>query len=153
MFKHYVLTILVLSMSSYSLAFAGNTDYTQVGRYSTEQNGALLSQQDPLQTPFQVTFPSTVQTIGDAMTYLLSNTGYNLVDTSYRTATAKALFGQSLPLADRHFGPMTVMQGLSALSGSTYQLLIDPAHRDISFQLKKPYQQLYAEKKQQWEWQ
>lgn len=127
-----------------SLVFAnGATSYTQVGRYLTEKNGAQVSQCDPLQTVFDVTFPSTVITVGDAIRYLLSNTGYRFVPSKYQSAAVHDLLNQKLSLSDRTMESMTVEQGLLALAGRAYQMLVDPRHRYISYQLRRQYQQLY----------
>ncbi len=128
-------------MSVFTLTSAKT--YTPVGRYLTEQNEASASQTDPLQETFKITFPTTIKTIGKAMTYLLSNTGYSLAPKTYQSTEARDLFQQKLPLSDRQFGVMTVQQGMLALAGNTYQMLIDPERRYISFQLYWQYRKLY----------
>ena len=141
--KQGLLLSVVMGTLIFSSAFATGNDITRVGRYLVEQNGPEAAQIDPLQEIFSLTFPSTIYSIRDAITYLLSNTGYNLTPIQYQSVNAKSVLKQRLPLSDRQMGPMTVEQGLLALAGNTYQLLTDPEHRLISFQLKKPYQPLY----------
>lgn len=116
---------------------------TQVGRYLVEKDGANTSQLNPLKQNFSVTFPSNIYRVKEAMSYLLINSGYNLAPDIQQTASAKNLLSQKIPLSDRHMGPMTIQEGLMALSGNTYQLLIDPERRLISFRLKKPFENLY----------
>lgn len=140
--KVRLLAMVGLSLFMTGIVFA-QSNSTRVGRYLVEKNGPVRAQSNPLQTTFQLTFPNSVISLHDAINYLLSNTGYNLVSFRYQSSNVRDLLKQRLPLSDRQFGPMTVEQGLLALAGSTEQLLIDPAHRLISFKLKQPYQQLY----------
>lgn len=126
-----------------SSVYALGESSAQVGRYLVEKDGANTSQLNPLKQTFSVTFPSNIYRVKEAMSYLLINSGYNLAPNIQQTASAKNLLTQKLPLSDRHMGPMTIQEGLMALSGDTYQLLIDPERRLISFRLKKPFESLY----------
>lgn len=126
-----------------SSVYALGESSTQVGRYLVEKDGANISQLNPLKQTFSITFPSNIYRVKEAMSYLLINSGYNLAPDIQQTASAKNLLSQKLPLSDRHMGPMTIQEGLMALSGNTYQLLIDPERRLISFRLKKPFESLY----------
>lgn len=116
---------------------------TQVGRYMTVSNAASISQRDPLQQTFQITFPASIQTVGDAINLVVINTGYQLVPEAAQTKMVKQLLNQALPLSVRSMGPTTVEAGLLALSGSAYQLVIDPAHRLITYRLKPTYASIY----------
>jgi type IV pili sensor histidine kinase/response regulator len=144
MIKIFSLTAAFLAIFFSNLVFANG--YTQVGRYLLEKNGAQLSQCDPLQTVFKITFPYTVKTVGDAVKYLLNNTGYILVPCKYQSITIRNLLNQKLPLTNRTMGLMTIEQGLSALGGKAYQVLVDPKHKYISYQLRKEYQPLYLKR-------
>ena len=137
------IVLIACVMSNTCSAYAVENNNTQVGRYLIEKDGAEISQINPLKQTFSVTFPSNVYRVKEAMTYLLINSGYNLAPNIQQTVSAKNLLSQKLPLSDRHMGPMTIQEGLMALSGNTYQLLIDPERRLISFRLKKPFESLY----------
>lgn len=137
-----LITLISITCSS---IYANIKDATQVGRYLVEKNGAEVSQLNPLKQIFSVTFPSNVYRIKDAVSYLLVNSGYTLASNIHETVDAKNLLNQKLPLSDRQMGPMTIQQGLLALSGNTYQLIIDPERRLVSFKLKKPFEKLYLD--------
>jgi type IV pili sensor histidine kinase/response regulator len=144
MIKTFSLIAVFLAVFFSNVAFANG--YTQVGRYLMEKNGAQLSQCDSLQTVFKITFPYTVKTVGDAVKYLLNNTGYIFAPCKYQSVTVRNLLNQKLPLSNRTMGLMTIEQGLSALAGKAYQVLVDPKHKYISYLLRKEYQQLYLER-------
>jgi conjugative transfer region protein (TIGR03748 family) len=89
-------------------------------------NQPLTEQQDLLAQTFQVRFPSSVKTIGDAMRYLLRFSGYSLVTSNNLTPQVKQLMSLPLPQTERLFGPLTLQQGLLTLAGKPFGLLIDP---------------------------
>jgi len=137
-----IISALCLTYASMVLS-AGQMTTTRVGRYLVEKNGPSYVQTDPLAVTFSLTFPPSIHRIQSALNYLLANTGYQLVARPYRSNDIKQLLKQRLPLTDRQLGPMTVRQGLHVLAGPAYQLLIDPDHRQISFQLKARYKVIY----------
>lgn len=131
--------LLILSFSLASTVIAS----TQVGRYLTVDNNVSSSQADPLQQKFQISFPASIQTVGDAIRFILINTGYQLVAVDRQKNMVEQLLVQPLPLSVRTLGPTTVQLGLQALAGNVYQLVIDPAHRLVTFRLKTKYQTIY----------
>ncbi|HAU1953207.1 TPA: hypothetical protein RGI65_003234, partial [Legionella pneumophila] len=58
----------LLALSSLQIQAA---NITQVGRYATVNNQPLAAQINPLKTVQQIHFPSSVQTIGEAVEYWL----------------------------------------------------------------------------------
>ena len=138
-----LIVIIVCSCTITSLSYASDINTTQVGRYLVEKNGAQLSQVNPLQQIFSITFPSDIYQVKQAVSYLLINSGYNLAPNAQQTSEANYLLNQKLPLSDRQMGPMTIEEALLALAGDKYQLLIDPEKRFVSFKLKKPFENLY----------
>ncbi len=118
-------------------------DTTQVGRYLTAENKPKPAQVDLLSQEFQVRFPSSVQTIGDALEYLLKQSGYSLVPEAKRSAELKTALSKPLPAIDRDFGPMKLQDGLSTLAGPVFVLVNDPLNRMISFSLNPKFAPLY----------
>ncbi len=112
-----------------------------VGRYLTTQAVTTDAQRDPLQSQYQGTFPANVKTVGEAITYLLIYSGYQL-SVERNSLLAKTL-SQPLPQSARTIGPVSIQDALIALMGQPYQLLVDPVHRLVSYQLKPVYQTLY----------
>jgi conjugative transfer region protein (TIGR03748 family) len=108
---------------------------TQLGRYLTVQNQATAEQQDLLKQICRRHFAKSIRTVGGAMRHLLRDSGYSLAD----RADLSCLLNRSLPQVQRDFGPIALQEGLSTLAGNTYQLLVDPMHRLVSFRLKNIY--------------
>ncbi len=106
---------------------------TQVGRYLSIENKPRAEQVNLLIQEFQVRFPSSVQTIGDAMNYLLKNSGYSLVPEAQRSGALKITLNKSLPAIDRDFGPMRLNDGLTTLAGPVLTLIQDPLNRTVNF--------------------
>ena len=141
--KKSIKTLVSIGLIGIAAATMAAPNSTQVGRYMVEKNIPTESQSEVFNQTFSIQFPSSVQSIGDAMNYVLLNTGYQLVPYKYRTEDVQTLFNQKLPFSDRHMGPITVMVGLLTIAGPQYQLLIDPKHRYVSFMLRSDYKNLY----------
>lgn len=113
---------------------------TQIDRYVSVENKPDAAQINPLLTVAQVHFPKDVQTVGDAINYWISYSGYKLVDEAKLSVEARDVLKQTLPQADRNLGPLTIKDGLRVLVGQdVFDLLCDPLHRLVSFELKKQY--------------
>ena len=142
--KYAVPLVVISSLIGLSNQSFADVPQAQVGRYLTVNQGASNSQNNPLEQSFMLTIPDTINTVGGAISYILTNTGYRLEPKQYQVKQVKLLLAQPLPLSDRKLGPMTVMQALSALSGpSFWQVLVDPNHRYVSFILRPATQTLY----------
>ncbi|HVV68006.1 MAG TPA: hypothetical protein VHE99_03060 [Gammaproteobacteria bacterium] len=127
--------MIVLVVSSSALAQTSHTT-TTVGRYLSVDNKPTSAQRDLLSQIIQVRFPQPVQTIGDAMNYLLRFSGYSLVDETRQSIAMKNTLKKPLPLVDRSFGPMSLKDGLITLAGPAFTLMQDPLNREINFKLK-----------------
>jgi len=119
-------------------AFSAQADdsMTQFGRYLTAINKPTSAQTDLLSQTMQVRFPQTVQTIGDAMNYLLKFSGYSLVDKNKMSSDLQNTLSKPLPTVDRDFGPMSLKDGLITLIGPAFSLVHDPLDRTVDFHLK-----------------
>ncbi len=116
---------------------------TVVGQFLTVSNNASSAQQDLLQQTFQVRFPISVITVGDAMNYLLSTTGYHLVHDAQNYPWAERMMDRPLPMAQKSLGPMTLEEGLQTLAGSDFQMIEDRVNRLIAFRVKPSLGDLY----------
>lgn len=105
----------------------------QVGRYSLWQVAPTEGQAEPLAVMVAVRFPKPVQTVGDAVQHLLDDSGYRLAGTP--GSAAHALLTQPLPGVHRALGPLRLEQALQTLAGPVFQLVQDPLHRRIAFEL------------------
>ena len=127
----------------YQPCFASS--HSQIGRYLTVENKPALAQVDLLSQSIQVRFPQTVQTIGDAMNYVLRFSGYGLVPSDLMNKAFKMTLIKLLPAVDRNFGPMSLKDALTTLVGPAFFLVHDPLNRTIDFRVKPQFAKLYAD--------
>ena len=107
----------------------------QVGRYSALRAMPSAAQADLLSTIITVRIPERIQTVGEAVRYLLQRSGYRLADHHAVNSVTADLFGLILPAVHRNLGPITLRQALETLAGPSFRLAQDPVHRLISFEL------------------
>lgn len=123
----------LLALSSLQIQAA---NITQVGRYATVNNQPLAAQINPLKTVQQIHFPSSVQTIGEAVEYWLRYSGYHLAPQDKQNESLKQIFQQPLPQVTRNLGPLAIADGLTVLVGKTlFSLKQDDLLREINFSL------------------
>jgi len=111
----------------------------QVGRYSSVSTEPTLAQRDLLASMVEVTFPASVITVESALQNLLLNSGYGLASRESSDPRLPILLNQPLPLAHRSLGPMPLKTALQVLAGSPWELVIDPVHRLVSFDLTEAF--------------
>nr|HAT8714733.1 hypothetical protein [Legionella jordanis] len=123
----------LLALSSLQIQAA---NITQVGRYATVNNQPLAAQINPLKTVQQIHFPSSVQTIGEAVEYWLRYSSYHLAPKDKQSGSLKQIIQQPLPQVTRNLGPLTIADGLTVLVGKTlFSLKQDDLLREINFSL------------------
>ena len=105
----------------------------QVSRYSLLSATPTDAQVKLLATTIKVIFPERIQTVGEAIRYLLLRSGYRLASTELLEADTKALFALPLPAVHQSLGPMKLSTALETLAGPTFILIQDPVHRLVSF--------------------
>ena len=106
----------------------------QVGRYSLITATPTQAQAALLAATMTVRFPERIQTVGEAVPYLLQRSGYRLATTESIGPDTVALFALPLPAVHRDLGPMTVRDALEILAGPAFHLVKDPVHRLITFE-------------------
>ena len=112
------------------------TNITQVSRYATVNNQPLAAQINPLKTVQQIHFPTSVQTIEDAVQYWVRYSGYHLVSKEKQSESLKQVFQQPLPQINRNLGPLTIAEGLTVLVGQNlFTFRHDDLLREINFTL------------------
>lgn len=121
-------------------------EITEVSRYTTVKNKATRAQINPLLMVVQTHFPQSVQTVGEAMAYVLQYSGYSLVDKNLMDANVRQMLSQTLPMIDRNLGPVTLQEALEVLAGKhVFRLTQDPLHRKVSFEVLPGIQQQYED--------
>ncbi len=106
----------------------------QVGRYSLFAATPTESQAELLATTITARFPERIQTVGEAVPYLLQRTGYRLATAESIGPDTAALFALPLPAVHRSLGPMMLKDALETLAGPAFHLVQDPVHRLITFE-------------------
>jgi len=116
---------------------AQRIEMIQTGRYTFVKNLPPVDQLNPLKVVIKTRIPQSVKTVGDTVEYLLVRSGYSLADDKVLSKEAKILLQHDLPQVHREIGPMTLDQALHTLSGTAYELIVDPVHRKVTFELSE----------------
>lgn len=138
-----IISALCLSMSAASIADvktydseeARQIEVMQTGRYSKVKNIPPADQLNPLKVVIQTRIPQSVNTVGETVNFLLVRSGFTLADEGVLSEEAKTLLGLPLPQVHRNIGPMTLDNALHTLGGSAFELVVDPVHRKVAFEL------------------
>ena len=109
-------------------------DDVQVGRYSMIAAAPTEAQAELLETTMTVRIPERIQTLGEAVQYLLQRSGYRLANAESIGPDTIALFALPLPAVHRSLGPMRLRDALETLAGPAFRLVQDPVHRLITFE-------------------
>jgi type IV pili sensor histidine kinase/response regulator len=112
----------------------------QTGRYTGVYALPTDAQRDPLQTIVTIEFPADIDTVGQAVNELLTDTGYALEDALYWDVEVFELLQHPVPRVQRELGPLTVLDAIDTLVGPEFDVVVDPVHREIAFKLagRKP---------------
>ena len=106
----------------------------RVGRYSVVAAVPTKAQADLLATTLTIRFPERIQTLGEAVQYLVQRSGYRLANAESMGTETAALFALPLPAVHRSLGPMTLRDALETLAGPAFNLVQDPVHRLVAFE-------------------
>lgn len=102
--KHPIVTIEICIAGICTLASANlQAGDVQVGRYSLFSATSTEAQADLLATTMTVRFPEQIQTVGEAVRYLLQRSGYRLATAEGRTQQpcSRYRFQRSIEVWDR----------------------------------------------------
>ena len=92
---------------------------------------------DPLAVWVRTVYPEDVQTVGDAVRYLLEPTGYRVVGAYPAPSDAISIINSRVPAIARVHRTMPVMDALQLLIGNDNWIVVDINHKLISFSEKK----------------
>ena len=107
---------------------------TQIGRYSVIAVAPTAGQQDLLSVTRSITIPNDINTVGDALHWLLRDSGYRLADHATLSEEAIDMLDLPLPNAHRAFEPMPLKTVIGLMVGPAFHLVQDPVHRLIAFE-------------------
>lgn len=127
--KHFTPLILLLLLSANSWAES----------YALVKPTPTNDQRDVLNVIITLKFPNQVETVGDAVDYLLRRSGYSLATAPYSDPSQPTLLKLDLPQVHRSIGPIRLRFALQMLAGGAWVLVEDPVNRKISFDLNDKY--------------
>lgn len=107
----------------------------QTGRYSFVKNIPPVDQLNPLKVVVKTRIPQSVETVGEAVEFLLARSGFTLADQVVLSQETRILLDLQLPQIHRNIGPMTLDKALYALCGEAFELVVDPVHRKVAYEL------------------
>jgi len=117
-------------------AFAvDNTSQPRAGRYALVNPMATPEQSDLLSVVIDISFASSITTVGEALTHLLVRSGYSLANLDSSDPYLPILFSRPLPQVHRKLGPIKLETALKTLAGPAWILSVDPVNRFISYEL------------------
>lgn len=130
------LALLVMVFSGSALA-ATNTkkaapvNVLDVTRLTTPKT---LGYVDPLKGYARTLFPDDTKTVREAVIYLLEPTGYRLITHGAAPYDSNALVDRAIPVSAKIVRTVPVIDALQILIGTENTIIIDPAHKLISFE-------------------
>lgn len=117
------------------LAISVRAEESIVHGYALITPEATEVQKDVLSVVITLKFPDTVQTVGEAIQFLLERSGYRLASGVFADPWMPTLMHLPLPQAHRALGPIHLRNALQILAGDTWYLVEDPVNRLVSFDL------------------
>lgn len=106
----------------------------QVDRYSVMVVGPTAGQLDLLAVTSPVVIPNDIKTIGDALEWLLRDSGYRLASEPVMTSDTKKMLELPLPAVHRRFESMSLKTAVALMVGPAFHIVQDPVHRLIAFE-------------------
>ncbi len=112
-----------------------NENALSISRYVDVLPGPTNAQKNPMNLVLpHISFKPNIKSVGQAINYLLSDTGYKLTR-HHPDKRVHKLFRLPLPKIHRNMGPLSLAQALTVLAGDPWNLSVDPINRLVSFQL------------------
>lgn len=114
-------------------------DMVRVSRYGYVAPVATSAQADLLSVIVTISFNENIKNVGQALDHVLLRSGYRLADLSVSDPYLPILLSRPLPDVHRQLGPIRLNHALRTLAGSSWDLVLDPVHRLVSFELLSRY--------------
>ena len=133
--KPFLLTVPLILIGSASYA----DGIYRIGRYTTIDPVATSQQSDVLSVVVNANFPDQSETVGDAIRNVLERSGYRLAAFEASDPNLPILLDLPLPLVHHRLGPIMIDNALMTLAGPAWDLVVDPVHRLVSFELLEQY--------------
>ncbi|EBQ7118530.1 hypothetical protein AIW12_25125 [Salmonella enterica] len=131
------LALLVMVFSGSALAATNTTKKTapvNVLDASKLTTPKTLGYVDPLRGYTRTLFPDDAKTVREAVVYLLEPTGYRLITHGAAPYDSNALVDRAIPVSAKIVRTVPVIDALQILIGTENTIIIDPAHKLVSFE-------------------
>lgn len=117
--------------------YSSSPEVVRYGRYRLVDISPAQAQRYPLAQVVSLRIPASVSpTVGDALQYVLRDSGYRLCT----TGQANALYRLPLPAVQNQLGPVRLSDALQVLGGPAWQLEVDEVQRVVCHRLRQGYQ-------------
>lgn len=124
-----------------TIAYSENNikNTVKTNRYTHTDTAPAISQENLLSVVVTIQFPTRVKTIGEALKFILPQSGYRLDETDKVGDSQYYLYELLLPETHRTFDTVTLRSILEVLGNESYTLNVNPVKRTISYQLIERY--------------
>ncbi len=112
----------------------------QVSRYTSMDVSDVNTRRNIMVSVIDETFGHDIKTVGDAVTTLANKFGYRIGLSASVDDSQYYLFNLPLPSNQREFSPFPLISTFALLGGEGFDVVVHPARREISYQLKEQYQ-------------
>ncbi len=124
------MSLLLLPMTT-----SANNTYLEKG-LSLIKVSAEARQEQPLNSISTITLPSSIETIGQAINYVLLESGYELESRELFSPETRTILMKKIPMSQRYFEYTTKEQIISALVGKSFDVRNDEINRTVSINLR-----------------
>ena len=107
---------------------------TQIDRYSIVVAAPTGGQRDLLAEASAISIPNDIESLGDALRWILRDSGYRLADDFVLSDEVHAMLTLPLPAAHRQFEAMPLRVVVELIVGSAFHIVQDPVHRLLAFE-------------------
>ncbi len=130
--------LVVAIMNNTALAAAqpatSNKRVTQIDRYSVTATGPTAGQHDLLAVTVAIAIPNGIESLGDALRWILRDSGYRLAADPVLSEEVRAMLELPLPAVHRRFEPMPLKTVVALIVGPAFHVVQDPVHRLLAFE-------------------
>lgn len=120
-------------------SYAQSDGFLKTSRYSFLNLSPQPDETDMLSVVVEIEFPREIQKVGDALVYLLKNSGFRLEDPERSGRHQYVLYNFDLPEVHRKIGPVTLWDALSVIANDGFFLWTNPLLRTLRFEVDAIY--------------
>ena len=122
------------AMQAASQSAAPRKTVPQIDRYSIVVAAPTAGQRDLLAETSAISIPNDIEILGDALRWLLRDSGYRLADDRVLSDDVHAMLTLPLPAAHRQFEAMPLRVVVELIVGPAFHIVQDPINRLLAFE-------------------